>query len=123
MLNIPIFPPSFVLSTSRRSMNALRLIGRIVCATWLVVSLGVAAQAAPLDPLDWPNWRGPEQNGISRETGLPAEWEIDGENMLWKSTELGTRSTPIVMNGKLYTLARSFPESHKEGEQVICSDA
>jgi outer membrane protein assembly factor BamB len=104
-------------------MNAMRLVGRLVCATALIVTLSAAATAAAADPLDWPNWRGPEQNGVSRETGLPEEWEIDGENMLWKSTDLGTRSTPIVMNGKLYTLARSYPETTKEGEQVICADA
>lgn len=106
-------------------MNVLRL-GRIACANFLIVALVAlcgATTSPAADPLDWPNWRGPEQNGISRETGLPAEWEIDGENMLWKSTELGTRSTPIVMNGKLYVLARSYPESTKEGEQVICADA
>src|ERR671918_3140339 len=31
-----------------------------------------AAQQKPaVDPLDWPYWRGPEYNSISRETGLP----------------------------------------------------
>ena len=48
-----------------------------------------ASFSAAADPLDWPSWRGPEQNGISRETGLPGEWDFDGENLLWKSTELG----------------------------------
>lgn len=104
-------------------MNALRLGRRVGCATSLLVALTAASAVLAADPLDWPNWRGPEQNGISRETGLPAEWDFDGENLLWKSTELATRSTPIIMNGKLYTLARSYPESKKEGEQVICADA
>jgi outer membrane protein assembly factor BamB len=83
--------------------------------------LGAAESAA--DPLDWPMWRGPEQNGVSRETGLVDRWSPDGENLLWKSTDLATRSTPIIMRGKLYTLARSYPESNKEGEKVICADA
>ncbi|MCE9603416.1 MAG: hypothetical protein K8U03_00775 [Planctomycetia bacterium] len=101
----------------------------VVTRSWITAPWALAAIllfAAPsfgADPLDWPNWRGPEQNGISRETGLPAEWDFDGTNLLWKSTELATRSTPIVMNGKLYTLARSNPETHKEGEKVICADA
>ncbi len=85
------------------------------------------SDGAPLkkvDPLDWPNWRGPEQNGISRETGLPDKWDPNsGENLLWKSAELRTRSTPIVMHGKLYTLARSEPGTPAEGEKVICADA
>lgn len=97
---------------------------RVVAVAALAASiLFVAAPTFAADAMDWPSWRGPEQNGISRETGLPAEWDFDGTNLLWKNEELATRSTPIVMNGKLYTLARSFPETHKEGEKVICADA
>lgn len=101
-------------------MNALLLARGVACG---IVVAAMATSLPAADPLDWPNWRGPEQNGISRETNLPAQWDFDGENLLWKNTELATRSTPIVMNGKLYTLARSYPETHKEGEQVICADA
>ncbi len=68
-------------------------------------------------------WRGPEQNGISRETGTVDRWDFGGDNILWAKTELGTRSTPIIMRGKLYTLARSEPGTTREGEKVICADA
>ncbi|HLQ43328.1 MAG TPA: PQQ-binding-like beta-propeller repeat protein, partial [Planctomycetaceae bacterium] len=74
------------------------------------------------DPLDWPMWRGPEGTGISREKNLPDTWSPDGESLVWKSEKLGTRSTPIVMNGKLYTVCRSEPETTKEGEKVVCVD-
>lgn len=77
---------------------------------------------APVDPLDWPMWRGPEQNGISRETGHIDRWEPGADNVLWAKTELGTRSTPIILRGKLYTLARSEPGTTREGEKVICAD-
>lgn len=88
-----------------------------------------ARRAAPIktyavDPLDWPNWRGPEQNGISRETGLIDRWDFaDGTNVLWKNEEAGGISTPIVMRGKLYTLVRNNPGTHREGEKVLCLDA
>lgn len=87
-----------------------------------------SAQSAPsasaeIDPLDWPNWRGPEQNRISRETGLVAEWDPEGENLLWHKPELELRGTPIVMRGKLYTLARSDIDTTTEGEKVVCLDA
>ena len=78
------------------------------------------------DPLDWPYWRGPEYNSISRETGLPDTIDPnggEGSNLLWKKTELGGRSTPIVMNGKLYTILRADPGTPKEGEKVVCADA
>ena len=75
------------------------------------------------DPLDWPNWRGPEYNGTSREKGLPETWSTEGENLLWRKEEYATRATPIVMNGKIYTVCRAFPETTMEGEKVVCADA
>ena len=97
---------------------------RLFCFSLLTLtSINLFAQEA--DPLDWPYWRGPEMNGISREKGLPDSWspEGDGENLIWKSAELGTRSTPIVMNGHLYTLVRHNPATTKEAEKVVCVDA
>jgi outer membrane protein assembly factor BamB len=91
-----------------------------------VAAKPVTTDSAPLtiDPLDWPMWRGPEQNGISREKGIIDHWDPSGENVAWKSDKLATRSTPILMNGKLYTLARSdADEPLKQGERVICADA
>lgn len=85
-----------------------------------------AAEKAPLkiDPLDWPNWRGPEQNGISRETGLIDTWNYEPEqNVLWKNPEAASISTPIVMRGKVYVLGRYKPGTKQEGEMVICLDA
>ncbi len=87
-------------------------------------AMPAAAQEGPkIDPLDWPHWRGPEMNGISREKGLVSSWSPDGENLLWKNAELATRGTPIVMNGKLYELCRYKPETTSEGEMVICVNA
>jgi len=79
--------------------------------------------AAEIDPLDWPNWRGPEQNGVSRETGLVDSWDPEGENLLWKRTDIGSISTPIVMRGKVYLLSRYEPGTTREGERVVCVDA
>jgi hypothetical protein len=79
----------------------------------------MAASCAPAQ--DWPQWRGPEQNGISRETGLIDTWDPNGGaegNVLWKNTELGGISTPIVMRGKLYVLCRHNPDTITEGEKV-----
>jgi outer membrane protein assembly factor BamB len=90
--------------------------------------VGAAASlAAEADPLDWYQWRGPEANGISRETDLIDEWDPDAEgtsgNVLWRNEELGGISTPIVMNGKLYTVVRSDAGTRKDCEKVVCVDA
>lgn len=84
-----------------------------------------AQKKSAADPLDWTRWRGPEQNGVSREVGLPAEWDPDGgegSNLLWKREDLGGRSTPIVMRGKLYTIVRDQPDTKMEGEKIVCLD-
>lgn len=97
---------------------------RLICFGLLsLTTVSLFAQEVQRDPLDWPYWRGPEMNGISREKGLPETWSPDGENLIWKSAELGSRSTPIIMNGNLYTLVRHNPATPQEAEKVICVDA
>jgi outer membrane protein assembly factor BamB len=75
------------------------------------------------DPFDWPRWRGPAQNGQSIEKNLPDKWDLKGAGLLWKNDAVQTRSTPIVLRGKVYLLSRSEPGTPREGEKVICIDA
>ena len=86
------------------------------------------SEVVAADPMDWTSWRGPEQNGVSRETGLIDHWNWDPkngpvENILWTNDEAGSISSPIIMRGKLYTINRYKPGTHEEGEQVLCLDA
>ena len=67
-----------------------------LAAWWLGLSASVAAPAA-----DWPQWRGPNRDGISKETGLPDKWALNGENFLWRAP-FGGRSSPIVMGNRVY---------------------
>ncbi len=106
-------------------MNPRTLIVRaltLVSACLLAVGSVSAGDVWKAAEMDWPHWRGPEMNGISREKGLVESWSPDGENLLWKNEELGSRSTPIVMNGKLYTIVRDQPETKFEGEKAVCVD-
>ncbi len=87
---------------------------------------GEHSPRAMADGTDWPNRRGPLQNHTSTETGLVDHWDPKGgpdSNLLWKNPELGGRSTPIVMNGRLFTLVRSQPNSAVDGAKVVCVDA
>ncbi len=70
---------------------------------------------------DWPFWRGPEQNGASREPATVTSWSQDGENVLWKQP-VGGRTTPVVMQGRVFAVT---PVGTGEGrqERVICLDA
>ncbi|HZN34231.1 MAG TPA: PQQ-binding-like beta-propeller repeat protein [Pirellulaceae bacterium] len=111
----------------KRPLPSLALASRLL-VVWTSIFLGASAlaQEAKVDPLDWPYWRGPEYNGISRETGLPDKINPDGgegSNLLWKKPEFGGRSTPIILRGKLYTILRADPGTPTEGERVVCIDA
>jgi len=94
---------------------------------WLrsLISLAVLAGLAALNPAsagrDWIHWRGPEQNGVSREKGLPDNFDpakgVKG-NVLWQQS-YGGRSAPLVLDGKLYLLQGTGSGVY-EGEQVVC---
>lgn len=55
---------------------------------------------------DWPQWRGPERNGISQETGLLKEWPKEGPRLLWQRSDIGYGySTPSVVGERIYLLS------------------
>tara|TARA_R110002049_G_scaffold4601_5_gene32599 strand:- start:830267 stop:832576 length:2310 start_codon:yes stop_codon:yes gene_type:complete len=75
---------------------------------------------------DWPQWRGPANNGVSTEVGLIDRFDPkggDGSNVLWKSELAAGISTPIVMNGRIYTIVRDSAGTPKDREKVICLEA
>ena len=91
-------------------------------------SIPMTLQGEPVerDGIDWTFWRGPGSNGISPESGLVDDWDPNGgpgSNVSWKRSDLGGRSTPVVMNGRLYMLCRAERESSREREQVVCLNA
>ncbi|MBL9095223.1 MAG: PQQ-like beta-propeller repeat protein [Planctomycetaceae bacterium] len=80
----------------------------------------VAATALCLWPLtfaaadDWPGWRGPQRNGISREAGLLKSWPAEGPKLAWKATGLGEGfSTPSVVGRSLYTMG------NRDGQELV----
>ena len=87
---------------------------RVACV--LPVALLLVSSAAIAD--DWTNWRGPQRNGVSGETGLPDSFD----DVLWMKEDVSCRSTPIVMNGKVYIISR-VGEGAEEQERVVCMDA
>ena len=56
---------------------------------------------------DWPQWRGPEQNGVSRETRLPIVWS-EGASVAWKCDlpEWGD-STPVIWGDAIFLTSQT----------------
>src|SRR5262245_14748121 len=54
---------------------------------------------------DWPQFRGPDRDGLSKETGLLKDWPAGGPPLAWKATGLGKGySTLSVADGYIYTI-------------------
>jgi outer membrane protein assembly factor BamB len=64
-----------------------------------------AATVTSLWANDWPQWRGPNRDGISQETGLLQQWPEGGPKLVWHVTSAGYGfSTPAVVAERLYLL-------------------
>ncbi|HZS10474.1 MAG TPA: PQQ-binding-like beta-propeller repeat protein [Blastocatellia bacterium] len=55
---------------------------------------------------DWPQWRGPQRNGISQERGLLKQWPAGGPKLLWQMNDIGDGySTPAVVGTRIYVMS------------------
>ena len=67
---------------------------------------------------DWPVYRGPDRNGISKEKDWSDQWPASGPTIAWRSKVGIGFSSVTIANGKLYTLG--YTDDH---ESVLCLDA
>jgi outer membrane protein assembly factor BamB len=55
---------------------------------------------------DWTQFRGPQRNGASLETGLLQEWPKDGPKLIWQVKDIDEGyGTPAVIGQRLYLLS------------------
>jgi len=74
---------------------------------------------------DWPQWRGPDRNAISKESGLLKEWSKDGPPLAWKITGLGGGySGPSIAAGRIFGMSNRGDDevvwalSEKDGKEI-----
>lgn len=51
----------------------------------------------------WPQWRGPNRDGISSETGWRKDWPAEGPRLLWRAQVGAGLSSSVVAGGRLIT--------------------
>jgi len=77
---------------------------RLISVATIVLTLYIAA-AAQVAAGDWPQWRGPNRDGISKESGLLKQWAPEGPPLVWKASGAGGGySSFAVAGGRLYTM-------------------
>jgi len=69
---------------------------------------------------DWPAWRGPKGDGVSREATAPLQWGPE-ENIAWRTVIPGKgRSSPIVCQGRVFVTTGVETDLSR---RVLCLDA
>jgi len=96
-----------------RSIRFTSVLGAAV----ILCAAAVAAQAQTGG--EWPQWRGANRDGVSKETGLLKQWPAEGPPLAWKGAGAGMGySSFAVSKGRLYTMGL-----RGDKEYVIAFDA
>jgi outer membrane protein assembly factor BamB len=69
---------------------------------WLTACFGLLALAVIAAADDWPQFRGPNRDAISRETGLYREWPPEGPKVLWTTEVCQGFAAAAIHGGKVY---------------------
>ena len=81
----------------------------------LLAALVLALVSTSAFAENWPQWRGPKNDGMSTEKGLPAKWSAE-ENIVWKAKLPGPgASTPCVWGEHIFVTAQE-----ENGLSLIC---
>jgi len=88
-------------------------LGGITVVAGILWALGSSSARAE----DWPNWRGPDHNGISRETGWDASKLKKGPIFLWRK-QIGTGFASVaVSDGRVYAMGNAAKGEQSGQEQ------
>ncbi len=85
----------------------------VIACTILFQTTSLAAEGP------WPQWRGPERNDLSSETGLLQTWPEGEPKQLWMSHDCGLGySGPAIVGDRLFILG-----SREGTEMLLCFNA
>jgi outer membrane protein assembly factor BamB len=68
---------------------------------------------------DWPQWRGPQRDGVWRETGLLPSIPASGLEVRWRAKVGNGYSGPVVAQRRVFVFDHVF---NPEAERVLCFD-
>src|SRR5580704_9566616 len=55
---------------------------------------------------DWPQWWGPQRDGVWHETGLLEKYPPGGPKIVWRTPLAGGYCGPAVAGGRVYVMDR-----------------
>ena len=100
-----------------RLCNLIRQFATVLFGTWYLAGAVLNAEVDNHNTAEWAQWRGPNRDGISSETGFLKNWPEEGPKVLWHIPFGDGYSGISVAQGKVYTMA-----AEGDDEFVICLD-
>jgi outer membrane protein assembly factor BamB len=89
---------------------------------WIVTALlfGLATATGWAD--DWPQWLGPQRDGVWREKGILEKFPEKGPKILWHTPLGGGYAGPAVANGKVYVTDRQLGRAVRNPDNLFAKD-
>ena len=82
----------------------------------------LVASLSPFVPVraeDWPQWRGPNRDGVWHETGIMKSFPADGLKVAWRAPVGRGWSSPVVAQGRVFVTDVEL-ERPTAKERVLC---
>src|SRR5688572_33478695 len=85
----------------------------LIAVTIAVVALALPSTNFAAEPGPWSQWRGPNRDGKSAETGLLKQWPDGGPPLAWSIKGIGTGYASVaVTGGRIYTAGEAGDSSY-----------
>lgn len=68
---------------------------------------------------DWPQWLGPNRDGILKEEGILSKFPTNGPKLLWSTPISGGYSGPAVANGRVFVTDRQIADGKSESDNLF----
>ena len=81
-----------------------------------LLAMATLAASQSASGLDWPQWRGPDRTGLSKESGLLQQWPESGPPREWMISNLGSGFGSLSVQGD-----RIFVQSQIGGRSTVAS--
>src|SRR5712691_12426022 len=84
--------------------------------------------ALPARADDWPQWLGPQRDGVWRESGILTSFPKGGPAVRWRTPIGGGYAGPAIVKGRVFVTDRQVSPGAKGGkkrtgkERVLCLD-
>ncbi len=97
-------------------MKILAFVNSEVISCFAAGALAISSGLSQAE--DWPQWRGPDHNGVSKEVGWLDKWPDGGPAVSWKASVGLGFSSIVVAHGKAFTMGHA-----DNADSVVCLDA